>query len=869
VSGSSYSIQHMHKFVDRQSITRNTSIIVLLSLACIQAGSQSGNAQVVITGVPQWGQNGTITGYVSGLSSNLVTLRVFEFIPDMGWYDLSGCGPKTIKSTGEFTVEAGQGTMDRNATRFSAYLLPNSLAVGCVQGSGSIPFLIQQNALSVSSVPRIAQYSTVSFGGLTWYVKTAPVPVYPGPQFYVQQNAFVDSLGQLHLRLTKCGDSWCAGEVFTTQNVGYGTYSFSINSAVNNLDPNVTLGLFTWDGQAGDQNYREWDIEFGRWGNANAAANAQYVVQPYNATGNISKFLMSPAAQSTHTVNWSPNGLQFRSSSNAGQISQFTYSGSPAAIPNTGDVRLHMNLYVGVGSAPTVALNQEIVISSFQYTPTGSQTGFSRTSDAAPFLASSRTVPTRSLGTNCLATVESDSPWLTVTSPILISGGQNVEYSIPDNIGTPRTGNLILQSPNCGVELNSQVLTVTQQGFFCNPTFDSSSTSVGFLQSARSVLIRGTASACSWTVTSAAPWLKIIGAASGSGDGNIQISADPNNEFGQRVGTLFLGNGDRHFVNQDASGSSLALSPLAAASCGGQLPQFAVSWVSPGNVEIRLGSPGGQLFGQFSSYGSALLPTLADGTGVYLLAGGTSQPLASARVSILPANCSLPTVLAQGIVNAASFAPISLAPGTLATIRGTKLTTTTAQANGPQYPTALGGISVLISGVACPLLYASPSQINFLVPGDLPFGRHLLTVGTASADVIISKVSPGVFTLSANGTGVPLASLVTVNQDGSTTNSAPYRCDANGCTPATVTLPSGTTALYVVLYGTGIRNAQRVAASLGQAPVQVPYFGAQSQYPGLDQVNLFVTNTSSLRGRQSLTLLVDDVFSNSVDLLFP
>jgi uncharacterized protein (TIGR03437 family) len=84
-----------------------------------------------------------------------------------------------------------------------------------------------------------------------------------------------------------------------------------------------------------------------------------------------------------------------------------------------------------------------------------------------------------------------------------------------------------------------------------------------------------------------------------------------------------------------------------------------------------------------------------------------------------------------------------------------------------------------------------------------------------------------------------------------------------------VTLPIGTTALYVVLYGTGIRNAQRVAASLGQALVQVPYFGAQLQYPGLDQVNLLVTNSAGLKGRQSLTLLVDDVFSNSVDLLFP
>ncbi|MEP6963598.1 MAG: BACON domain-containing carbohydrate-binding protein, partial [Acidobacteriota bacterium] len=513
--------------------------------------------------------------------------------------------------------------------------------------------------------------------------------------------------------------------------------------------------------------------------------------------------------------------------------------------------------------------NQEIIISSFQYTPSGFQTGFSKTSDTAAFLANSYSVPTRSVGTNCLATVESDSPWLTVTSPALISGGQNVDYSVPDNIGVPRTGNLILQSTNCAVEVSSQVLSVTQLGFVCSPTFDVGSTNVGFVQSVRSVLIRGTSTSCSWAVSSAAPWLNIISAASGAGDGSIRFSADANSDANQRVGALFLDNGQRHFVNQDASGSSLALSPLSASFCGSQPPLFAVAWVSPANVEIRSGSPGGQLFGQFGSSGSAFLPPLADGTSLFLLPSGSSQVLASARISVQTGNCSVPAIAAQGIVNAASFAPVSLAPGTLATVRGQGLAAAAVQANGPQYPPTLGGISVLLSGVACPLLYVSPSQVNFLVPDDIPPGRHLLTIGSATSDVIVSKVSPGIFTLTANGSGVPLASLVAVKQDGSTTTLAPYRCNANGCTSAIVSLPSGTTSLYVVLYGTGIRKATRVAASIGQREAQVPYFGAQPQYSGLDQVNLLITNVAALKGRQSLTLLVDDLFSNSVDLFFP
>lgn len=528
-----------------------------------------------------------------------------------------------------------------------------------------------------------------------------------------------------------------------------------------------------------------------------------------------------------------------------------------------------MNLYVAVGKAPTVALTQEVIISSFQYSPTGSQTGFSRTSDAAPFLAGSHSVPTKSLATNCLAQVESDSPWLTVTSPAVISGGQNVTYSVPDNIGIPRIGSLILSSTNCGVDVGSQVLSVTQQGFICSPRFDADTTNIGFIQSIRSVVIRGTASACAWTVSSAVPWVKIVSAASGSADGSVQFSAEANGGLDRRVGTLFLDNGQRHFINQDASGTSLAISPLAAAACGGPLPQFGVSWVSAENVEIRIGSPDGQVFGQFGPYGSVLLPPLADATAIYLNARGTARALASGTISILPANCNAPTIFPQGIVNAASFAPISLAPATLATIRGSRLAVAPAQAVGPQYPTTLGGITVLVSGVACPLLYVSPSQVNFLVPEDLPPGRHLLTIGEAASDVIIAKTSPGIFTLSANGAGVPLASLVAVTRDGSTAVLSPYRCDNNGCNPAIMTLPNSTVELHIVLYGTGIRKATRLAASVGQAMARVLYFGAQPQYTGLDQVNLLVTDIAALRGTQSLTLLVDDAFSNRVDLLFP
>lgn len=612
----------MHKSPRHYHVLRLFGFLAVILLTAVQLGSQSGNPTVAIASIPSWGQDGSMTGYVYGTSTSQVSLYAFEFIPDVGWYSVSSCGPIQIQSTGSFTVSVTGGIMGRYATRFSAYLVPSSLSVPCAQGASTIPFIYQQNAVSVATIPRIPQYSTITFGGLTWFVKAAPMQVSPPNQFFVQQNAFVDSVGQLHLQLSQCGGAWCAAEIFTTQTLGYGTYTFTINSPVNNLDPNVTLGLFPWDAQAGDHYNREWDIEFGRWGNAGASANAQYVVQPYNGPNNIVKFLMSPAAPSTHTVIWQPNDVQFESTSASGLIDQWTFPGSPLPVPTPGDVHLHMNLYIAAGQAPTVPIGQEIIISNFQYVPYGGQIGFSRTTDTTSFLASLNTVPISSTSAGCSATVESDSPWITVLGPNPVPAGGVLQYSVPDNVGVTRNGNLILQSTNCNATLGSQVLSVTQPGFVCSPTFQTDSDHIGFLQTVRSVLIRGTASECSWTVTSASPWLAITSAASGSGDGSFQFTAGANSDPTLRQGLLSLDDGQQHWVYQDGAGALLGLSPLAASPCGNQVPQFGVSWFAQSNVEIHLAAPGGQLVGTFGPSGTTLLPQLGNGTFVYLTGAG-------------------------------------------------------------------------------------------------------------------------------------------------------------------------------------------------------------------------------------------------------
>jgi uncharacterized protein (TIGR03437 family) len=102
-------------------------------------------------------------------------------------------------------------------------------------------------------------------------------------------------------------------------------------------------------------------------------------------------------------------------------------------------------------------------------------------------------------------------------------------------------------------------------------------------------------------------------------------------------------------------------------------------------------------------------------------------------------------------VNAASFQP-PLARCGLASLFGTNLADTTAWASSLPLPTTLGGAQVLVNGVAAPLIYASPSQINFQVPCEVPLngavGIYVTnSSGMSSAQAAtIAPYAPGVFT---------------------------------------------------------------------------------------------------------------------------
>ena len=123
---------------------------------------------------------------------------------------------------------------------------------------------------------------------------------------------------------------------------------------------------------------------------------------------------------------------------------------------------------------------------------------------------------------------------------------------------------------------------------------------------------------------------------------------------------------------------------------------------------------------------------------------------------------NLPMYSSASIVNAATNRPGPIAANGLASLYGKNLAFVT-RAIGPDdlrgdiLPTALAGtgLRVSIGSISVPILFVSPSQVNFLVPPSMRVGRHklLLTLNSRTGpevDIDVSDVSPGAFPLDAN-----------------------------------------------------------------------------------------------------------------------
>jgi len=274
------------------------------------------------------------------------------------------------------------------------------------------------------------------------------------------------------------------------------------------------------------------------------------------------------------------------------------------------------------------------------------------------------------------------------------------------------------------------------------------------------------------------------------------------------------------------STSGVALGGAAVQSDGSWLPQ-----------QLETAALAGGVYSTTVPAASALAVSFGNGK----LAVGNS---ASGQAEIAPDSLASAYGQALGLVESGTAA----AAQSLAGVTGTF-----TDAGGAAHPLAIG--------------YAGPSQVNFLVPGGIPSGTATVRIGAVSGTVTVSGAAPGLFSMGASGAAAALAVRIANGQTAQTAVPT-FDCSSGACVTVPIPIDDQST-VYVSLYGTGIRGAaSSTVCTVGGVTVPVTFAGAQSVYPGLDQVNIPIPPALGGRGEVDVVVTVGGITSNTVKLAF-
>ena len=230
-------------------------------------------------------------------------------------------------------------------------------------------------------------------------------------------------------------------------------------------------------------------------------------------------------------------------------------------------------------------------------------------------------------------------------------------------------------------------------------------------------------------------------------------------------------------------------------------------------------------------------------------------------------------------VDGASYRDLALAPGSIFSIFGDLLSGETVQAEELPLPSELGATQLRITvgsqNRLAPLFYVSPTQINFLVPFDLPFGGGSLEVlrdGLSSPPfpITLEPLVPALFTANAEGKGVPAGYYIRALGEAQVRGEL-YTCpEEQPCVPLPLESPDPNEDVFLILFGTGFRNftSTKPEVHIGSTLAEVTFVGPHPDFAGLDQINIKIPRLLLGTGLQTLTIKHLDKLANEVTVHF-
>ena len=143
-------------------------------------------------------------------------------------------------------------------------------------------------------------------------------------------------------------------------------------------------------------------------------------------------------------------------------------------------------------------------------------------------------------------------------------------------------------------------------------------------------------------------------------------------------------------------------------------------------------------------------------------------------------------------------------------------------------------------------------------------GETNLSLGT----IQINAIAPGLFSATSNGVGYAAANVQRVRSGVSTFEDvARYDSAQSKFVPVPIDLGPASDNVYLVLYGTGIRNRSdltKVQATIGGVTLPVLYAGQHCCYVGVDQINVQLPRSLAGRGDVDVNLTVDGKTTNII-----
>lgn len=519
---------------------------------------------------------------------------------------------------------------------------------------------------------------------------------------------------------------------------------------------------------------------------------------------NIPVALTINAAPTPPTLSASPANLSFAYTLGgavpASQSLQITSSAAPITLnvttptswlsvtPTSGSTPLGINVtadptglaagsYTGSITVNTLTIPVVLVVSGAP-TITASPTSLQFSYQLGGAIPSSQSISATSSSGALNATVSTPTSWLSVspssgTTPFTVL----VSLNPTGLVAGTYTGVININTTTIPVTLN--ITQATTPSLTVTPTSLSFATSLGVAPAAQTLAARSTTPGLAINATTTTSWLRLTSSATTT-PADITVRVDP---AGLAAGTY----------TGAVQVNSLSI-PVTLVITGGTATQWTVSPQSMGLFLIQgaalpelptariVSTPAGQGF-RVSSSAAWLSPvvnqaftpaTLSLGLNVASLAVGnytgvititpTSGDPLSLTVNLQLAAGVTPRPQITAIVNSADqLAGRGISPGEILTIYGAGLAdaggVSGSIANGASFTNQAGNARVFVNGVAIPMLYASPNQINAQAPYDLPSAGTALVevdhlgVRSASFELTIATALPAIFTVSSSGVG--------------------------------------------------------------------------------------------------------------------